>query len=118
MEEMSHVFSFAYFFLLPLITFSCFSFKETRLLYILSLASAVSLLSTSVKTLKFSRKKGDGFVVIFFSSRMGGHACNLPPKHAGVRNVKFYLCLHEGVDERTDVPTHARFCQNQNFLES
>ena len=56
------------------ITFSRFSSNETRLLYILSLASALSLLSTSVKTLKFSRKKRTQLCCYFFSSRMGGHA--------------------------------------------
>ena len=54
-------------FLTAAIKVSCFSSKEIRLLCFLSLALALSLLSTSVQTIKFNRKtkKKLGFVVVF-----------------------------------------------------
>ena len=48
---------------------------------------------------------------------MGGHA--IYRQNTQVFEMqKFHLCLHVGVDERTDVSTCARFCQNQNFLDA
>ena len=47
--------------------FSCCVSNDICLLCFLSLALALSLLSTSAQTLKFSEKKRLGFVVVFFS---------------------------------------------------
>ena len=48
--------------------FSCFSSNEIRLLCFLSLALALSLLSTSLYTLKFSRKKDLALTAVNLSS--------------------------------------------------
>ena len=53
----------------------CFSSDEIGLLWFLSLALALSLLSTSMQTLKLSRKKESAFVVVvFISKRPGSYA--------------------------------------------
>ena len=86
MEEMSHVFLFAIFWvaaniahlLTAAIIFFCSSSSEIRVLCLLSLALALSLLSTSLHTLKSSRKK-NWLCCCFF----------------------FHPSLREGVDVRT-----------------
>ena len=74
------------------IAFSCFSFNETRLFCTLSLASALSLSSTSVQTLNFclkkKKKKGLGLVVIFPSLSPGGHA--IYHQNARVLEIRYF----------------------------
>ena len=84
------------FFLSAAIKFLCFSSNGIGVLWFFSLVLALSLLSTSMKTLKLSRKKESAFVVIVFISKR--------PKRAGAWNAKFHPGLHEGVDLCTDVP--------------
>ena len=81
--------------------FLCFSSNEIGLLWFLSLALALSLLYTSMKTLKLSRKKESAFVVVvFISKRPGSYA--IYRRNAGVK--KLHPGLHERVDVSTDVP--------------
>ena len=54
-------------FLTAAIKFSCFSSNEIGLLCFLSLALALSLLSTLMQTLKFSRKKESALLLLFLS---------------------------------------------------
>ena len=81
MEEMSYAFLFNFFhcpliftlvavrifhFRTAAVKFSCFSSKKISLLSFLSLALALSLLSTSMLTFKFNRKK-DSSLLLFLS---------------------------------------------------
>ena len=59
-------------FLTAAIKFSCYSSNEIGLLFFLSLALALSLLSTPTKTLKLSRKKDSALLLLFFISKSPG----------------------------------------------
>ena len=84
MEEMLYVFLFTLFslpliftlvagstshFLTTAIKLSCYSTNEISLLCFLSLALALSLLSTSMKTLQLSGKKESTLLLLFFISK-------------------------------------------------
>ena len=60
------------YFLTAAIKFSCYSSNEIGLLCFLSLALALSLLSTPIKTLKLSRKKESALLLLFFISKNPG----------------------------------------------
>ena len=65
-------------FLTGAIKFSCYSSNKIGLLCFLSLALALSLLSTSMWTLKLSRKKESSLLLLFFISKSpGGYAIYL-----------------------------------------
>ena len=87
MEEMLYVFLFTLFslplkftlvaasishFLTTAIKLSCYSTNKIGLLCFLSLALALSLLSTSMKTLELSRKKESALLLLFFISKSPG----------------------------------------------
>ena len=87
MEEMLYVFLFTLFslplkftlvaasishFLTTAIKLSCYSTNKIGLLCFLSLALALSLLSTSMKTLELSRKKESASLLLFFISKSPG----------------------------------------------
>ena len=87
MEELLYVFLFTFFrccsfspwrqlafplFVTAATKFLCFSSKEIGLLWFLSLALALSLLSTLNEKLKLSRNKESAFVVVVFISRRPG----------------------------------------------
>ena len=59
-------------FLTTALKFLCFSSNEIGFLWFLSFAIALCLLSTSMQTLKFSRKKESAFVVVVFISKIPG----------------------------------------------
>ena len=59
-------------FLTAAIKFSRYSSNEIGLLCFLSLALALSLLSTPIKTLKLSRKKESALLLLFFISKSPG----------------------------------------------
>ena len=98
-------------FLTAVIKFSCCSYDEIGLLCFLSLTLALSLLSTSMQTLKFKSEERIGFVVVVFSLKVRV-AMRFTAEPAGTWNRIFQSGLHEGVDVRT------YFLQNPNFLDA
>ena len=88
-------------FLTAAIKFSCYSSNESGVLCFLSLALALSLLSTPIKTLKLSRKKESALLMLFFISKSpGGYV--MYRRTRGYFNAKFHPGLHERVDVRID----------------
>ena len=118
MEEILYVFLFTFFFrcrsfstlrqlAFPLfrtavIKLLRFSSNKIVLLWFLSLALALSLLSTLMYTLKLSRKKESAFVAVGFISKRPGSYAIYWRNARGAWNAKFHPGLHEGVDVRTD----------------
>ena len=83
-------------FLTSAITFSPYSSNKIGLLCFLSLALALSLLCTSMQTLKLSRKKKIGFVVVILLSLKVWVAIRFTAeKREGSWNTKFHPGLHE-----------------------
>ena len=89
-------------FLTAAITFSPYSSNKIGLLCFLSLTLALSLLSTSMQTLKLTRKKESVLLLLFYYLLKSGLLYDLPPKREGSWSTKFHPGLHEGVDVRTD----------------
>ena len=100
-------------FLTAAMKLSCFSSSEIGLLCFLSLVLALSLLSTSMWTLKFSRKKDSALLLFsFLSQSLSGHAIyRLNTRVLETRN--FTTAYMNGW---TYVCAHGRFSQNQNFF--
>ena len=82
------------------IKFSCYSSNEIGLLCFLSLALALSLLYTPIKTLKLIRKKESALLLLFFVSKSPAIWCTA--ERAGTWNAKFHPRLPERVDVRRD----------------
>ena len=93
-------------FLTASIKFTCYSSNEIGLLCFLSLARALSLLSTAMETLKLSRKKESALLLLFFITKSpGGYAIyhrnarvielqNFTPAYMkGWTNVRTILCV-------------------------
>ena len=83
-------------FLTAAITFSPYSSNKIGLLCFLSLALALSLLCTSMQTLKLSRKKESVLLLLFYYLLKSGLLYDLPRKREGSWNTKFHPGLHEG----------------------
>ena len=99
-------------FLTAPIKFSCFSSNETRLLvFYLDL----SLLSTSVQTLKFSRKINSALLLFFLSKSRVVMRFTTKTRWCLKREIAPRLTRRGG---RTYGSTYGRFCQNQNFLDA
>ena len=138
MEEMLYVFLFTLFslpliftlvagstshFLTTAIKLSCYSTNEISLLCFLSLALALSLLSTSMWTLKLSRKKELSLLLLLFfiSKSPSGYA--IYRRNARVPEMQnFTLAYMKGctyVRTRTDIFSEPNFLgciDNQIFL--
>ena len=89
-------------------TFFMFSSKEMILRCLLSLALPLSLLSTSMKTLK-SRRKKDSTLLLFYSLKVRV-AMRFTAKRRGCLKCKILPRL-----TWKGVRTYRRFCQNQNL---
>ena len=89
-------------FLTIAIKLSCYSTNEIGVLCFLSLALALSLLSTSMKTLELSRKKESALLLLFFISKRPGNR-GFTSYTVGTLNAKFHPGLHEAVHVRTYV---------------
>ena len=134
MEEKSYVFLFTFLslpliftlvaacishFLTAAIKFSCFSFFS--FLVFLSLALAISLLSTSVWTLKSSRKKEPALLLLVFSSLKVRVAMRFTAETCGCLKCKISLRL-TWRGKRTSVqtifsePKFLEYIDNQMFL--
>ena len=84
--------------------FSCFSSSEIGLL---------CLLSTSMQTLKFSRKKDSALLLFsFLSQSLGGHA--IYRRKARVLETRNFTTAY--MNGWTYLCAHGRFFQNQNFF--
>ena len=99
-------------FLIAAIKFACYSSSEIGLLCFLSLALALSLLSTSMIKIKW--KERIAFVVVL--SLKVRVAMRFTAETRGYLKCKISPRLHERVDVRTDA--YGRFSQNQNFLDA
>ena len=90
-----------------------FFFKRNWSPLFLYLALALSLLSTSMQTLKFSRKKDSALLLFsFLSESLGGHA--IYRRNAQVLVTRNFTTAY--MNGWTYVCAHGRFFQNQNFF--
>ena len=95
-------------FLTAAIKLSCFSSNENGLLCFLSLALALSLLSTLIWILKFSRKKTGLCCCFFLSKNPGGHA--IYRRNARVLEMRKFLAgLHDWGEVRSNGRSSTKF---------
>ena len=96
------------------INFLCFSSNEIGLLQCLSLALALSLLSTLMQKMKLSRKKESAFVV-FISKRPGSYA--IYRRSTWVLEMQHLIPAFMKRWTYVRTTPYRRFSQNQNFLD-
>ena len=100
-------------FLTAAITFSPYSSNKIGLICFLSLALALSLLCTSMQTLKLSRKKESVLLLLFYYLLKSGLLYDLPPKNVRVLEIQNFTPAYMRGGR-----TYGPFCENQNFLDS